>query len=312
MNKLKYLLQFLVSVLCFYGLSRIIQFDVMVETFQHAKLSAVVIVFIIMFPAVLVRAWRWYYILKRNNIIVPVGVMCRVTFIGMALNLFIPGGGGDIARSYYGWQSHGHKEAMLATSVSDKAVALFTLCLLGIICGLAIGTYQIVWITSILTIPLGLLLFIPWRLPWNILAKLFKRIVKKDLDVDKLLATFRMDAGTLFGCVIISLIGWGFTNLMYYFACIAFSPAANIWYVFATAPLINIVRAIPLTISGLGSADALIIYLFADMGMAQSEALAASIIVNIFLIALPGLIGVVLMFLHKNQQIAKDETGVLE
>jgi uncharacterized protein (TIRG00374 family) len=307
MSKLKYLLQFLVSVLCFYALSRFVQFEVMVEAFKHAQLSAVVIVFIAMFPAVLVRAWRWYFILRRKKVIVPIGVMCRVTFIGMALNLFIPGGGGDIARSYYGWQSHGYKEAMLATSVSDKAVALFTLCLLGIMCGLAIGTYQIVWITSILTIPLGLLLFIPWRLPWNILSKLFNRIVKKDLDVDKLLATFRMDTVTMLGCVLISLIGWGITNLMYYYACLAFSRTANAWYVFATAPLINIVRAIPITISGLGSADALIIYLFADMGMAKSEALAASIIVNIFLIALPGLIGAVFILFHKNQQITKNE-----
>jgi uncharacterized membrane protein YbhN (UPF0104 family) len=91
---------------------------------------------------------------------------------------------------------------------------------------------------------------------------------------------------------------------MYFYACIAFSPNVNAWYVFATAPLINIVRAIPITISGLGSADALIIYLFADMGMAQSEALAASLIINIFLIALPGLIGAVLILIHKNKQIS--------
>lgn len=307
MKKIEYLLQLLVSVLCFYTLSRFIQFDVLVDVFKNARVGALVIVFILMFPAVLVRAWRWYYILRRKNIDVPMSTMSRVTFIGMALNLFIPGGGGDIARSYYGWQSHGHKEAMLATSVSDKAVALFTLCLLGIICGLAIGTYQIVWITSLLTIPLGLLLFIPWRLPWNILSKLVKRIIKKDLDVDKLLATFQMDATTMLGCVAISLIGWAFTNLMYYYACIAFNPAADALYVFATAPLINIVRAIPISISGLGSADALIIYLFADMGMAKSEALAASIIINIFLIALPGLIGAVYILLHKNRQTTKTD-----
>ena len=298
-NKLQYFFQLVISIFCFIVLVRIVQFEAILESFRQAVLAPLVIVFLTMFPTVFVRAWRWQFILKKKGVVVPVNIMYRVTFIGMALNLFLPAGVGDVARSYYGWQSQGHKEVMLASAIADKAVALFTLCILGIVCGLKIGAYQIVWMTMALIVPLGLLLFVPWRLPWNLMSKLFTLIFKKNLNIDNLLSTFRMDFGTLLGCFVISLIGWGFTNTMYYYACRAFSANADAWYIFSVAPLINLIRVIPITISGLGTADALIVYLFSSMNVNKSEAMAASMIINLFLIALPGFIGVVLIFFNR-------------
>ena len=283
-------------------LSRIVRFDLTAQAFEQARTGPIFIVFILMFPAVFMRALRWFYILRRKSVDVTIGSMFRVTFIGMALNLFLPASGGDIAKSYYGWQSEGHKEAMLASAVADKVIALFSLCLLGIICGLLIGEYLVVWITAAITVPLVLLLFVHWPFPWRVLSRLVKKVLKKDLDAEKLSSTFRMDWITMLGCVGISLIGWLFTNLMYYFAAIAFNPGADVLYVFTVAPLINVMRIIPITISGLGTADALIIYLFANMGLARAEALAASMVINIFLIALPGVIGTFFILFNRKKR----------
>jgi uncharacterized protein (TIRG00374 family) len=303
MKKIQFFIQLLISLLCFFVLTRIVHLDEIKEALGRAVLAPFFAVFILIAPAVFIRAWRWHFILSRKKVKVSLGAIYRVTFIGMALNLFLPGGAGDVARSYYGWQSQGYKEAMLASAVADKAVALFALCLLGVICGFSIKAYEVSWITLLFALPLGLILFVPWRHPWKLTATVFRRVLKKELDVDKLLNTFRMDSWTMFVSVLASLLGWVVTNSMYYLAALTFSPNSDIWYIFATAPLINLMRIVPITVSGLGSADALIVFLFDAMRVSKSEAMAASMTINLALIAIPGLVGAILLLSHRNRQV---------
>jgi uncharacterized protein (TIRG00374 family) len=304
MKKLKYIAQFAISSLCLIVLFRIIEPNQIKIALRNAEISSLVIVFVLVAPAIFVRAWRWHYILKRKNIYVSLATMYRITFIGSALNLFLPGGAGDVARSYYGWQSLGHKEAMLASAFSDKVVALFSLCILGFVCALNIRADEMAWVSALLAIPLGLLLYGRWRYPWVIVSRLFRRFLKREFDADKLIDIFHMDERTLGVTVLVSLIGWIITNATYYYACLTFSKNADLWYISAIAPLINLMRIVPVTVSGLGSADALIVVLFNTMGVLQSESLAASMTSNLALIALPGLIGASLLLFHRKKDNA--------
>jgi hypothetical protein len=112
---------------------------------------------------------------------------------------------------------------------------------------------------------------------------------------DRLASTFSLDTGTLLGSIGISFLGWGATNMMYYYAWRAFTENVPLWYSFAVAPLINLMRMLPFTISGIGSTDLFIVYLFRDVGMTDSDALIGSIVINVVLILLPGVIGAGLM-----------------
>ncbi len=248
-----------------------------------------------MVPAVVARAWRWHFLLIRRGIPVSLASITNATFIGMALNLFLPASAGDVVRSYYGWQQYGHKEEMLATSLSDKVVALFSLFVLGAIGGFLCGDTKLAVLAAALTIPAGIVLLIPVRWLWKMLAVFAKRVLNRDLDVELLLRSFHMNVSTFFGAFSISIVGWMFTNLMYFLAVWAVGARIGMGYTFAIAPLINILRMLPISISGLGSADALMVQLLERAGIAKHFTLAASMIVNLTLIVLPGAIGAVLM-----------------
>ncbi len=251
-----------------------------------------------MVPAVLARAWRWYYLLIRRGIPVSLASITNATFIGMALNLFLPASAGDVVRSYYGWQQYGHKEEMLATSLSDKVVALFSLFLLGAIGGFFSGDTKLALLAAALTVPAGIILLVPVRWLWKMLAVLAKRVLHRNLDVELLLRSFHMSLPTFFGALIISIVGWMITNLMYFLAVWAVGAHIGMGYTFAIAPLINILRMLPISISGLGSADALMVQLLGGVGIEKHLTLAASMIVNLTLIVLPGAIGAVLMLIN--------------
>jgi uncharacterized membrane protein YbhN (UPF0104 family) len=251
-----------------------------------------------MIPAVMLRAWRWHYILNRRGIPVSMCSITNATFIGMALNLFLPASAGDVVRSYYSWQTYGHKEEMLASTLADKAVALFSLFVLGAVGGFLCGATKLATMATLLLVPTGLVLIVPVRWLWNFLAILVRAMFKKDLDVDLLLSAFHMRFSTFVGAMYISIAGWMITNLMYYLAVSSVGGHIGMGFTFATAPLINILRMLPVSISGLGSADALMVQLFNSVGIEKQLTLAASMIVNLTLIVLPGAIGSVLLLIN--------------
>jgi glycosyltransferase 2 family protein len=115
-----------------------------------------------------------------------------------------------------------------------------------------------------------------------------------------------MNLSTFFWALLISIVGWMITNLMYYLAVWAVGAHIGIGFTFAIAPLINIVRMLPISISGLGSADALMVQLLQGVGIEKHLTLAASMIVNLTLIMIPGAIGAVLMLI--NARTLRNET----
>jgi uncharacterized protein (TIRG00374 family) len=228
-----------------------------------------------MLPAVLTRAWRWHYILTRRGIQVSPISITHATFIGMALNLFLPASAGDVVRSYYSWQRHGHKEAMLASTLTDKVVALLSLFMLGAVGGFLCGDTKLALLATIFMLPMSFILLVPVRRLWKIFSVVVKRTLKKELNADLLLSSFHMTLPTFFGALVISILGWMITNLMYFFAVRSVGAHIEMGYIFATAPLINILRMLPISISGLGSADVLMVQLFSAVGIEKQLTLAA-------------------------------------
>ena len=116
-------IKIIVTALCVFFLLRIVPVATLVDTLKGARVAPLLIVFALVVPAVLTRAWRWYLILRARGLAASLATVTKATLIGMALNLFLPASSGDIARSYYGWKRHGNKEAMLATAGMSTATA---------------------------------------------------------------------------------------------------------------------------------------------------------------------------------------------
>jgi uncharacterized protein (TIRG00374 family) len=296
-SRARFLFQVLGSIACFWLLFRMVSPELLVDSLKRSRSTLVVLVTIIMVPAVLARSWRWYYLLTRRKIQVSMVSITNATFIGMAMNLVLPASAGDVLRSYYSWQQYGHKEEMLATTLADKGVALFSLFVLGVLGVILCWDIKLAVLAATLSVPTGLILIFPIRQIWRVLAVFAKRVFKKDLNVDLLLRSFHMSLPTFFGALTISIVGWMITNLMYYLAVRAVGAHIGIGYAFAMAPLINLLRMLPISISGLGSADMLMVQLLEGIGIEKHLTLAASMIVNLTLIVLPGTIGAVLMLI---------------
>lgn len=86
-----------------------------------------------------ITTWRWHLLLMAQRIRLPIGRVWRLTMIGMAFNVVIPGAvGGDVIKAYYvGRAVPGAKCSAATTIVMDRAVGLIGLLLLGAVMALA-------------------------------------------------------------------------------------------------------------------------------------------------------------------------------
>lgn len=284
----------IVATLIFIGVAfAAVPFHEVRAAFYRAELWAVTLTFLLMPFAVIARALRWRFIVAEQDILITRFESTKICLIGHAYNLFLPASLGDIVRSYYGWQVYGNKEVMLSASIIDKVIALFTLCVLGLLCSLSLGNLELLIVTTIVALPLGVLVFLPGIVPWALASSLFRRLLNVEFDVGLLMQAFRLSNSAILKTIAYSIVGWILTNLMYFFAWRAFTPDVSVIYAFAIAPLINLMRVVPITVSGIGSVELLVVFLFSMAGMRESDALMGSLVVTVALIILPGLFGCV-------------------
>ena len=83
-------IKIIVTALCVFFLLRIVPVATLVDTLKGARVAPLLIVFALVVPAVLTRAWRWYLILRARGLAASLATVTKATLIGMALNLFLP------------------------------------------------------------------------------------------------------------------------------------------------------------------------------------------------------------------------------
>ena len=95
-----------------------------------------VIMFSLLICSILVRAWRWKILIneKIENTEDKLSFLFSLKFllIGSTLNIVLPAGSGDIAKSYFAYKEGGNKENMFVASIYDKVVAVASMFFLAI------------------------------------------------------------------------------------------------------------------------------------------------------------------------------------
>lgn len=260
------------------------------------KIRPVFFLALLLLPlSILIRAWRWKMLMEHGGCPVSCGDAYGLTLVGVALNMLLPGGMGDIAKSYYGYRWHGLREEMLSTSVLDKVIALLSIFILGTAAAFWSG---MLWgsVSLLLSLISVFMVFCPDVFPWRRIMNLMGLISKRRLDPDKLFTFYTSSGNLKLRAMILSFIGWLVSYLQFYIVCLSFGVNVDIAYILAISPLVNLALVFPLTMNGLGSSDAVVVYFLGLKGVALSTALIISLFYSQILTTLiPGIFGLILI-----------------
>ncbi len=300
MNLNKYLkssnlLKLTVSLLILFFLLFFVNFQVLISSLKSINAWFIVALIIIPF-SIFLRAYRFMIILNKDKKMFSIKDSYYLTLVGTALNIFMPASGGDIAKTYYGYKWHGIKEEMLSSSIVDKIMALLAIFIIGSCAAVYLDMYLLALFSVICGVLLLLVVFYPNVAPWNLFNRLFHFLTKKNLEIEKLKDSFALSNRIKLITLSISIFAWIISYLQFYVVCESLSVEISLIYILAVASLINLSILFPLTLNGIGSGEAMMVYLFSLVNISPTLAIVISLLyTQVITTIIPGLFGLVII-----------------
>lgn len=256
--------------------------------FSTTKVSYLPFIFFLSIPSILMKAFRWRYLLKMQQIDYGFKASLLTFLAGLYVGIITPGRIGELARVYYLKEekriSVGKSlSSLLVDRILDVLILLFFAC-----SGLLI--FSVSKKITVLIVALAVLLALGGTL--SLRREYAQRVLGflSGLSFFKKLAD---QAGITFGDFyggIEKMRDWRLTfpllltlsaYLISFFQCYLISVALNIpisfsYLVFCVA-IVSLVSWIPISIAGIGTRDATLIGLFAVLGLEPEPAVSFSL-----------------------------------
>ena len=229
----------------------------------------------------LIRSVRLQYLLREGGKDVALADCARVSVVGVAMSLVLPGGSGDVAKSYYGYHLTGIREEMLSTSVVEKMIGLFSVFILGAVSFVWVDETFIQAVSFAGILVVGVLLLAPGILPWKTLAAVVRRVLRRELDPGRLRRGASLGGRPIGIALGLSMAIWGVTIVQLYFFAHAFGAHVSMAYLFSVYPLVVVMSNVPVTAGSVGTFEGGIVFFFHRAGVEPTVSLPVAFAVRV-------------------------------
>jgi uncharacterized membrane protein YbhN (UPF0104 family) len=236
----------------------------------------------------LLSSFRWQVLVRAAHGHVPLRSLFGFYLIGMFLNNFLPTGmGGDVVKTYYLYRETGAGRMAAASVFLERftgIVGASLLSLLALAVGLAYGEPPLLGaaVAGAALFVLGVAAAL-WHVPpWAVRAATGWRLVSafvagKIEGLYETVACFRNHGPALAAATAISMLISALYAVYYALVAAALGAPINARYFMEFLPLVGLVILLPVSVGGLGVREALMAYLFAQVGVAPSHVVATSL-----------------------------------
>lgn len=259
-------------------------------------LAAVVLVLI----ALVVGGWRWWLLLRKAQVSLPVPSVARIYAISTFSNTFLPTAvGGDVTRALLVVRKGPLLMRVAMTIIVERAAGLYGL----------LGMAWIAFAIAPTNVPDGAQIFLVWVTAAVLAGSAFilvavfrgsslarsitpRRLVSAARESRSLLRSYATDHVTLVLLLASSLLFQALISLQ----LVMLARAIDVHLAFATAAvvlaLVTIVTLVPISIGGFGVREGSYVVLLAGASIAATEATLISVlsVATLFLASLPGAI----------------------
>ncbi len=245
------------------------------EICVHANLLYLAIAASFFIITTFVSILRWKLLLK-EEVDLPLITATKIFLAAMSLNSVMPSKLGDLTKAYFLRQESivGYKRGF-DTVFLEKLLDLSSLCLLFLLgaTGLRGFDKKIVLVLMLLStcVVVFTVLFITLEKKSNplryLLGKILKPFPRLDMlvkDTEAYLGRLKNNPRRLIFIIVISVALWAFHLVQIYFFFLTLGTDVKLIDVFGLVPAAILIGLLPLTIGGMGTRDAALIYLFSD------------------------------------------------
>jgi len=288
----------IVGVLIFVYILTRLDWQQMRSVFAGIRLPLLSSAFLLIALLVLTKSTRWFLLVRHQGIEFSFRSALSAYLCGLYLGFVTPGRLGDLIKAVYLKQEAGEPLGSgFANVVFDRLLDLSLLILIGTV-GLAYFFYSYLRIWTLL-LPLGLLLVLGFfildrRLGEQFLTLIFRKLelaAKYSEEVQLSFERFHAGLARLFPytlqAVLLTLLAYAF------FFCSSFAIARSLNIEIAFLPfcfavaLASLSTFVPISVSGLGTREAVFITIFHQLGLSSEQAVSYTtlslIVFNLFI-----------------------------
>jgi uncharacterized protein (TIRG00374 family) len=265
-------------------------------------------------PLIAFRSFKWHLMLKKQGHSFPFSKIFKYYFIGIGLGSLTPGRLGDFAKALFINKKIRSLSVSFSSVLVDRVIDLSVLVGLGAI---SICAFLLIYGVSVISIPVIIAMLCGLAFCFYLLfnkallkkvLKPFYRILVPERFKEKLSSGFDSfissvqallkNRSLLLAAVSLSLVSWLFEVLSEYLLALSLGIALPVSFVFLIVSLTTLVSLLPLSISGIGTRDALLIMLFSLQGIPAESAVAFSFLV-LFYSAILAMAGIAFLSFEK-------------
>jgi uncharacterized protein (TIRG00374 family) len=263
----------------------------LVEIIHSADIFLIFLAIALIFPQIIMRAFRWQLLMKMQSIYYPLRDATTVYFAGLFVGTITPGRLGDFIKVQYLRDAGYSFGRSLLSVLIDRIYDLFSLLLVGYISMFVFihlfSSEVLVFSTILLIIPVsGVFLFATGRIDLEQAMHLFVLFTPKKyrIHTETALRDFTGDLqsftiGPLIMAAFITTIIWTLYFIMAYLFALSLHIAIPFLYLTACVSISAFITLIPISISGIGTREATFITLFSLIGIGNESAVAFSMMI---------------------------------
>ncbi len=294
-KKIKYILQFLGPAILIYILFQI-DFESLIKQIGLLKWHFLILVIITMILHIITRSLRWQTVLNSLGINISKIQCINLHWLGLFVGVITPGRLGELVKVYFLKNKGFDGFRSFFNIVVDRVIDILTLLSFGVLIFLFflkdIGIYVICFGIIVLFVMILIFLLIGQKSFLNrFLPKDFKEYNR--FTFNKLIKGIKgLRIKEIFSFLIYFILAWSFHFTARYFVALSLGLDLSFIDVSVASILMAIVVILPISVAGLGTREAVAIYVFSLFGLNKEIALIFSLLVfSMDLIVLvPGLI----------------------
>ncbi len=269
------------------------------------------LVLVLNVPQFFIKSLRWNQLLKQQKIIYPAFDTFQIYISSIFIGFITPGRLGEFLKVVY---LKSDKDVSLSKGMSsvlvDRLFDLYLLIILGLLGIWQFGILGKLSNTSLLLLIIFIsfpLLILNKQLTGKVSSLIYKSVIKKKAQLrDKIeerfedfynginqLMTFKLIFSALLTCLSYSVF-----FMQCYLIAIAMGISINFITITLFMAISNLISFIPISISGLGTRDAALIYLFSLIDLSPELAVSYAFLVFITFFVCGGLMGAVAWFMN--------------
>jgi len=288
-------------------LFRLVPYHELIDVYRKSKKIFILYGFLINVFIFLLTIFRWKLLLTSLGVKATTRETFSASFSGLFFNLIFPSFvAGDIFRGFSISNRHGQSHKVASSVLMDRfsgAFGLTVVALFSFLFGRRLLPHgQILFALFILC---GIVGFVSLLIFSKTFFSFFAKILKKDsslkvkvIEFHDQLYFFRKHPKVFFQSLLISIPVQALVAVMFFITSKAFDLHVGMMYFLILVPLIMMIALIPITIGGIGTREAAVVYFFSFVGITKSVSLGLSLLNLAFGIILGLLGGVFYVTVH--------------